>query len=418
LGKNITTGNSRATVSQDDTDSCSYKKLPGNVGEIEMSVPRNLRRVMVLEDLDPLAHSFLPRLLWEFGSKGTEANLSREGNRRVFDEIWLRPRILKNVIGRTMEKALFGKSFDAPFGISPMGASAMFGFEADLNFARAARAANIPYVMSGSTLIPMEKIAEAYPDVWFQAYVSAERDAIGELADRVWRAGIRHLVVTVDTPVPGNRKASLRAGFEYPIRPGLRIALDGLTHPRWLVGTFFRTLLATGVPHIENYGKERGIPIISRSAKQRILIRDALDWDDMKWLREKWQGKLLIKGVLSPEDTRLAAKIGLDGLFVSNHGGRQLDTAMPPLKALPEIAAEKGNMAILFDGGIRRGTDVVKALALGADFVFAGRPFLYAAALGEEAGVTHAINLLKEEVYRTIALLGCNNLDDLASRIE
>jgi L-lactate dehydrogenase (cytochrome) len=210
----------------------------------------------------------------------------------------------------------------------------------------------------------------------------------------------------------------LRAGFEYPIRPGLRIALDGLTHPRWLVGTFFRTLLATGVPHIENYGKERGIPIISRSAKRRILIRDALDWDDMKWLREKWQGKLLIKGVLSPEDTRLAAKIGLDGLFVSNHGGRQLDTAMPPLKALPEIAAEKGNMAILFDGGIRRGTDVVKALALGADFVFAGRPFLYAAALGEEAGVTHAINLLKEEVYRTIALLGCNNLDELASRIE
>ena len=122
--------------------------------------------------------------------------------------------------------------------------------------------------------------------------------------------------------------------------------------------------------------------------------------------------------MLSPEDTRLAAKIGLDGLFVSNHGGRQLDTAMPPLKALPEIAAEKGHMAILFDGGIRRGTDVVKALALGADFVFAGRPFLYAAALGEEAGVAHAINLLKEEVYRTIALLGCNNLDELASRLD
>ncbi len=383
-----------------------------------MSVPRNLRRVMVLEDLDPLAHSFLPRALWEFGSKGTEANLSREGNRRAFDEIWLRPRILKDVTGRTMEKTLFGKTFDAPFGISPMGASAMSGFEADLNFARAARAANIPYVMSGSSLIPMEKIAEANPDVWFQAYVDAERDAIGELADRVWRAGIRHLVVTVDTPVPGNRKASLRAGFEYPIRPGLRIALDGLTHPRWLFGTFLRTLMATGMPHIENYGKGRGIPIISRSAQQRTHVRDALDWDDMKWLREKWQGKLLIKGVLSPEDTRIAAKIGLDGLFVSNHGGRQLDTAIPPLKALPEIAAEKGNMAILFDGGIRRGTDVIKALALGADFVFAGRPFLYAAALGEEAGVAHAIHLLSAEVYRNIALLGCNNLDELASRLD
>lgn len=383
-----------------------------------MSVPHSLRRVMVLEDLDPLAHSFLPRVLWEFGSKGTEANLSRDGNRQAFDEIWLRPRILKDVAERTMEKTLFGKSFDAPFGISPMGASAMFGFEADLNFARATRAANIPCVMSSSSLIPMEKITEANPEVWFQAYVYADRDAIAELADRVWQAGIHHLVITVDTPVPGNRRADLRAGFEYPIRPGLRIALDGLTHPRWLVGTFLRTLMTSGMPHIENYGKERGIPIISRSAKQRNHVRDALDWDDLKWLRERWQGKLLIKGVLSPEDAKIASKIGLDGLFVSNHGGRQLDSAVPPLKVLPEIASEKGNMAILFDGGIRRGTDVVKALALGADFVFAGRPFLYAAALGEEGGVTHAINLLSEEVYRIIAQLGCNNLDDLASRLH
>ena len=383
-----------------------------------MSIPHILRRVMVLEDLAPLARSFLPRALWEFGSKGTEANLSREGNRQAFDEIWLRPRILNDVTGRSMEKALFGKSYDTPFGISPMGASAMFGFEADLNFARAARATNIPYVMSASALIPMERIAEANPDVWFQAYVTAERDAISELTDRLWEAGIRHLVITVDVPVPGNRRAGLRAGFEYPIRPGLRIALDGLTHPRWLVGTFLRTLMASGMPHIENYGKERGIPIISRSAPQRPHVRDALDWDDLKWLREKWQGKLLIKGVLSPEDANIAARIGLDGLFVSNHGGRQLDTAIPPLKVLPEIAAEKSNMAILFDSGIRRGTDVIKALALGADFVFAGRPFLYAATLGEEAGVTHAINLLSEEVYRNIAQLGCNNLDDLASRLD
>jgi L-lactate dehydrogenase (cytochrome) len=385
--------------------------------KIEMSVPHSLRHVMVLEDLEPLAHSLLPRALWEFGSKGAEANLSRDGNRQAFNEIWLRPRVLNNVADRTIEKTLFGKSFDAPFGISPMGASAMFGFEADLNFARAARTANIPYVMSASALIPMEKITEANPDVWFQAYVYANRDAIGELADRVWQAGIRHLVITVDVPVPGNRRASLRAGFEYPIRPGLRIALDGLTHPRWLVGAFLRTLMSSGMPHIENYGKERGIPIISLSAPQRPHVRDALDWDDMKWLREKWQGKLLIKGVLSPEDTKIAATIGLDGLFVSNHGGRQLDTVIPPLKVLSEIAAEKGNMSILFDSGIRRGTDVVKALALGADFVFAGRPFLYAAALGEEAGVTHAINLLSEEVYRNIAQLGCNNLDDLASRL-
>lgn len=382
-----------------------------------MPIPRKLRRVVCLEDLEAPAKSFLPRALWEFGSTGAEANISRDGNRRAFDEIWFGPRILRDVTGRTITRALFDKTYDAPFGIAPMGASAMSGFQADINFARAAGQANIPYIMSGSALIPMEKILKANPEVWFQAYVDADRESIAVLADRAWQAGIRNFVVTVDVPVPGNRRVNLRAGFEYPIRPSLRIALDGLSHPRWLVGTFLRTLMTSGLPHIENYAAGRGIPIISASAKQRPHIRDALDWDDLKWLRDRWKGRLVIKGVLSAEDARQADEIGLDAVLVSNHGGRQLDTAIPPLKVLREIAAEKGKMAILYDGGIRRGTDVVKALALGADFVFAGRPFLYAAALGREAGVAHAIELLGQEVDRTVALLGCNDLDDLASRI-
>ncbi len=382
-----------------------------------MSIPRSLRHVKCLEDLEPLGRAYLPRALWEFASMGTEGNLSREGNRTAFDDIWLQPRVLNDVSGRTTERSLLGKTYDLPFGIAPMGASAMFGFEADLNFARAAKAANIPFVMSGSALIPMEKIAAANPDVWFQAYVDADRESIGALADRVWQSGIRTLVITVDVPVPGNRASSLRAGFEYPIRPGLRIAWDSLTHPRWLIRTFLRTLLASGLPHIENYGPERGMPMISISAPQRKHVRDGLNWDDLKWLRDRWQGKLLIKGVLSPEDAKIAATTGLDGLFVSNHGARQLDTPIPPLKVLQNIAAAKGNMAILYDGGIRRGTDAVKAIALGADFVFVGRPFLYAAALGEQAGLAHVIDLLAAEVDRTIALLGCNDLDDLASRL-
>ena len=372
---------------------------------------------MCLEDLEKPGKSFLPRALWEFVSVGVEGNLSRDGNRRAFDDIWLQPRVLKDVSDRTIERTLFGKTYDAPFGIAPMGASALFGFEADLNFARAAGAANIPFIMSGSALIPMEKITEANPDIWFQAYVDSDRDHIGGLADRVWQTGIRHLVITVDVPVPGNRGSSLRSGFSYPIRPSLRIALDGLMHPRWLAGTFLRTLMASGLPHLENTGTERGLPILSLTAPKRSQVHAALNWDDLGWLRDRWQGRLLIKGVLSPEDARTAAKTGLDGVIVSNHGGRQLDTAVPPVKALPEIAAEKGDMAILFDSGIRRGTDVVKALALGADFVFAGRPFLYAAALGGQAGITHAIDLLAEEVDRDVALLGCVDLHDLASRL-
>lgn len=298
-----------------------------------------------------------------------------------------------------------------------MGASAMFGFEADLNFARAAKAANIPYVISASSLIPMEKIFAANPDVWFQAYVDADKDSVGRLADRVWHTGIRHLVITVDMAVPGNRGSSLRSGFSYPIRPDLRLAVDALRHPRWLFGTFVRTLVATGWPHLENSSIERGLPMISLSAPKRAQVHAALDWDDLKWLRERWRGKLLIKGVLSAEDTSIAAQIGLDGVWVSNHGGRQLDTAIPPIKVLPEIVAEKGGMAILLDSGIRRGTDVIKALALGADMVIAGRPFLYAVALGEEAGVTHAIDLLEREIDRDVALLGCKDLNNLASRL-
>lgn len=381
-----------------------------------MSVPHNLRRVACLEDLEAPGRSFLPRALWEFVWAGVEANLSRDGNRQAFDEIWLHPRILRDVSQRSIERTLFDKTYDAPFGISPMGASAMFGFQADLNFARAARAANIPYVMSASALIPMEKIVEANPDIWFQAYV-ADRGAMGGLAERVWQAGIRHFVLTVDMPVPGNRGPSLRSGFSYPIRPKPGVVLNALLHPRWLFGTFLRTLMASGWPHLENTGVERGLPMISLTAPKRNQVHAALNWEDLKWLRERWQGKLLIKGVLSAEDTKIAAGVGLDGIFVSNHGGRQLDTAVPPLKVLAEIAAEKGPMAILFDSGIRRGTDVVKALALGADFVFAGRPFLYAAALGRQAGVAHAIELLRAEVDRDMAMLGCTDLHGLSSRL-
>ena len=376
-----------------------------------------LKNVKSLEDLDPQAQSYLPEALWEFGSVGVEDNLSRDANRNAFNDIWLQPRVLNNVSNRTIRHSLFNKNYSAPFGIAPMGASAMFGFEADLNFARAAKKENIPFVVSGSALVPIEKITAVNPEEWFQAYVDADRCSIGILTDRIWNAGIRNLVITVDVPVPGNRAATLRKGFEYPIRPNFNMAVNALTHPSWLIKTFFRTLLSTGLPHIENYGPTRGIPIISLGAPQRKHVRDGLNWEDIQWLRERWKGRLMIKGVLSAEDAKIANSIGLDGIFVSNHGGRQLDTAVAPLKVLASIAAEKGNMAVLFDGGIRRGTDVIKALAVGADFIFVGRPFLYGAALYEEAGVTHVINLLSEEIDRNVALLGCSNLNELASRI-
>ena len=223
-----------------------------------MSVPHRLRHVMGLEDLEPLGRSFLPRVLWEFISTGVEDNISRVENRPAFEDVWLKPRVLNDVTDRTTERTLFDKTYDAPFDIPPMGASAMFGFEADLNYARAAKEANVPFVLSGSSLISMEKIIEANPDVWFQAYVETSQELMAALADRAWNAGYRHLVITVDVPVAGNRGGNMRSGFNYPIRPNLGIALDGLPHPRWLFETFFRTLLRSGIPHMENTGAGRG----------------------------------------------------------------------------------------------------------------------------------------------------------------
>jgi L-lactate dehydrogenase (cytochrome) len=372
---------------------------------------------MSLEDLEPMGRAFLPRVLWEFVETGVEGNLSREENRRVFEDVWFVPRVLKDVRDRRIEKDLHGKTYAAPFGIAPMGASALFGFEADLNFARAAKEANIPYIMSGSAVIPMEKIIEANPDVAFQAYVESSREAIEALVGRVERAGFRHLVVTVDVPVAGNRGGNMRAGFNYPIKPSASLAIDGLTHPRWLWNVFLRTLRTTGMPHLENLGAGRGIPMLSFNAPPRVNAREGLDWEDIAWLRDRWKGRLTIKGVLSAEDAVLAGKAGLDGIIVSNHGGRQLDGTAAPLRVLPEIVAAKPGIPIMFDSGIRRGTDVLKALALGADFVFLGRPFLLAAALFEKPGVLHAAEILKSEIYRNMAILGLTDYDDLASRV-
>ena len=382
-----------------------------------MSLAYNLNKIKCLEDFDAYAKDILPRALWEFASVGVENNLSRDNNRKAFDNIWLSPRILENVSNRSIKKKIFDKVYSAPFGISPMGACAMCGYEADLQFAKVSKAKNIPYIISGSALVPMEKIVNINSDVWFQAYVDANRSSISALSDRVFSSGIHTLVITVDVPVPGNRRATLRNGFEYPMRPNGRLIFDAITHPKWFFKTFLRTILSSGMPHIENYGPNRGIPIVSLSAPERQHIRDSLDWDDLKWLRDRWSGRLIIKGVLSAKDVKLANKVGLDGVILSNHGGRQLDTAISPLGVIEASARDKGKMSILFDSGIRRGTDVVKALALGADFVFAGRPFLFSVATAGYSGVSHAVDLLASEIDRTIALLGCNDLYNLGSLI-
>ncbi|MGH7043391.1 MAG: alpha-hydroxy acid oxidase [Acetobacteraceae bacterium] len=378
-------------------------------------LPRSLARVFSLDDLEPRARRILPRRIFGFVEGGVETNAARDANRRAFAAWAFRPRVLTNTVGRSLHADLFGQDYAAPFGIAPMGATSLIAFECERVLAEAAGAANIPFILSGASLMPLETILKCNPDAWFQAYIPGDRARIGPLVDRVARAGYRTLVVTVDVPVGGNRENNARNGFMLPLRPGPSLAWDGLTHPRWLAGNMLRTLLRRGMPHFENVDAMRGAPLISAHAERSFGRRDALSWDDIAWIRDRWPGTLVLKGVLAPEDAALAARTGIDGIIVSNPGGRQLDGAMPALAALADVRAAAGAMTVTMDSGVRRGTDVLKALALGAAFVFLGRPFLYAAAVGGKAGVLHAISLLSLEIDRNMAMLGCTRLDRLGA---
>jgi L-lactate dehydrogenase (cytochrome) len=376
--------------------------------------PRRLRPLLCLDDFEAAARRHLPRPIFGYVCGAAEDNRSLKENRACFDDYALRPRVLVDVSRRTQRAELFGTAWSSPFGIAPMGLSALSAYRGDIVQARAAQQAGIPMILSGSSLIRMEDVIAAAPDTWFQAYLPGRAERIDALLDRVAGAGFRTLVVTVDIPVAGNRENNLRAGFSTPLRPSLRLALDGLARPRWLLGTFTRTLLRHGMPHFENSFAERGAPILSATVLRDFSGREHLGWDTLAQVRRRWRGRLVVKGILDPRDARLAREHGADGLIVSNHAGRQLDGAVAPLRALPEIVAAVDDLPVMMDSGIRRGTDVLKALALGARFVFVGRPFNYAASIAGEAGVAHAIGLLRDEVDRDMAMLGINSLAELS----
>jgi L-lactate dehydrogenase (cytochrome) len=235
------------------------------------------------------------------------------------------------------------------------------------------------------------------------------------MLDRVAAAGFQTLVLTVDVPVLSNREHFIRSGFSIPLRPSMTLFWQGATHPRWLFGTALRTVVNHGMPHFENMDAMRGPPFLSREAISKFGRRDSLDWRSVALMRRSWRGKLVLKGILSPADASTARESGADGIIVSNHGGRQLDCAVSPIRVLPEIRERSGDMAVMLDSGIRRGTDVLKALALGAQFVFLGRPFLYAAVVGGKPAVRYAAALLGEEIDLDMALLGVSDISEITS---
>lgn len=375
--------------------------------------PKRLLGIYSLHDFEAEARRFLPRPLFGYISGAAEDNTSARDNRSAFQQYRFVPKVLVDISPRTQATRLFGETYAAPFGIAPMGISALYAYRGDLVLASAATRANLPMIMSGSSLIRLEDVASQRGTAWFQAYLPGDVADIVALINRVAQAGFGTLVITVDTPVPGNRENNFRAGFSTPLRPGPRLAWDGVTHPRWLFGTFLRTLIRHGVPHFENNYARRGAPIISPNVERDFASRGHLSWAHLAVIRRVWPGNLIVKGILDKDDARKACDAGADGIIVSNHGGRQLDGAATPMDVLPDIVELCGNVPVMIDSGVRRGSDVLKALALGAKFVFIGRPFAYAAAIAGEAGVGHAIDLLSEEISRNMAMLGIRTLEEM-----
>jgi L-lactate dehydrogenase (cytochrome) len=374
-----------------------------------------LDSILDLDDFERAARGRLPRAVYGYVAHGSETETTLRSNRAIFDQWRLVTRVLVGVSERSAETTLFGRRYAMPFGIAPMGGSALVAFNGHKVMAKAAAQARIPFILSANSIIPLEEIARANPDTWFAAYQSPNREAIEGMVERCARAGISVLALTTDVPVGSNREADARNGFGFPIRPNLRLSWDVATHPRWMVGVLGRTFLRRGIPHIVNLEPDGGPNLFSTKVKG-IAAHESLSWEHARLMRSLWKGRFVLKGLLSPADVAMARECGADGVILSNHGGRQLDHAVVPMRMLKAAVEAARGMPVMIDSGFRRGTDVLKALALGASMVFIGRPFLFAAAYAAEPGVRHAISLLSREIDKDMALLGVRHIEDIGEQ--
>jgi isopentenyl diphosphate isomerase/L-lactate dehydrogenase-like FMN-dependent dehydrogenase len=367
-------------------------------------------------DLREMAKSRVPRGVFEFVDRGTEDEVGLRNNRDAFERIKLKPRTLVDVSKRSQEIEFFGHKHKMPIAIAPTGTAGLMWYQGEIALAKAAAAAGIPFTLATGSQTAMEKVAEAVPGarLWFQLYMWPDRSLSHQLVERAKNAGFEALVVTVDGAAAGNREYNMRNGFTMPFQYTRRNIWDVLKHPRWMCGVLFRYILTTGMPRYENYPSAIKTKITGLPMGRASLRTDSLSWDDLRQLRQMWPHKLIVKGILHPEDAKNAADCGADGIVVSNHGSRNLDVTMAPIEVLPEIVKAVGKrVSIIVDSGFRRGSDVVKALALGANMVYIGRSTLYGTGAGGEAGAARAITIFREEIDRVMALIGCKSVAEL-----
>jgi len=368
-----------------------------------------------IAELRAMAERRVPKGLFEFVDRGSEDEIALKNNRAAFERIKLKPRALVDVSKRSQAITLFGRDQRMPIAIAPTGTAGLMWYEGELALARAAAAAGIPFTLATGSMTAMEKIAgEAGGRLWFQLYMWPDRSMSHQLVERARLAGFEALVVTVDGAVSGNREYNLRSGFTIPFSFTRRNVTDVLMHPRWLAGVLARYMLTTGMPRYQNYPTELRNRITAAPMGKSMMRNDSLTWDDLRVLRKIWPHTLMVKGIIHPRDALHAADCGADAVIVSNHGGRNLDSSPAPIDALPHVVDAAGKrLAVLVDSGFRRGSDVIKALALGAQAVLLGRATLYGIAAGGEAGAARAIGIFREEIDRVLALVGCRAIAEL-----
>jgi len=367
-------------------------------------------KIHTIDDAIKLSKKRLPKLVFDFIDGASGDDKLAEINSSALDQIRLEPKVFKNVENRTLKKTILDFNFDLPFGFAPMGMTNLSWPEADKMFAKESVYNNIPTCVSmasSTTLENMYEYSEGHS--WMQIYIFQDEEFIMELLDRAKNIGYKVLILTVDVPILSRRARDDRNGFGYPFKIGPKQFLDFALHPRWSL-----TTLLKGAPRPMNY-------VTSNSGDQifrRKESRGATDWNTLKRIRNAWKGKLIIKGIMNSEDAIKIKDSGADAIQVSNHGGRQLDSATAAINALPNIRKKIGKeFPIIFDSGIRSGSDILRALAFGADFVMLGRPLMYAVGADGARGLRRIINLIKEELSTNLGLVGLTNINDVNHKI-
>lgn len=373
---------------------------------------QRLQRASSIFDLERLARRALPRPVFDLVQGGADDEVTVARNRQAFDDVSLIQRVLPGTLSASLKTSVVGCPIEIPFILAPTGATRLIHHEGELAVARSAERAGTIYALSTMGTTSIEDVAKVSSGpLWFNIYVSKDRGLLVEFLDRSREAGYRALCLTVDVPVIGNRERDRRSGLTVPPVLSIRTLFEGALRPRWS-----SNFLWSDAPRFANV-PTRGSRVDGEGLYElsNELFDETTSWDDIAWIVEHWKGPVLLKGIQHPDDAQRAISIGIKGLIVSNHGGRQLDQAASSLALLPAIVDCIGGAAdVVLDGGIRRGTDVVKALSLGARCCMIGRPYLYGLAAGGEQGVDRMFEILRSEIDRALILLGCPNVTDLS----